>query len=76
MVSDYKLDNAIKYGTQVELATMTASIVLFALWVGFLTTASRKEVFSVVAAYAAVLVVIVRGSGGSPTTTTPTTTPR
>ena len=65
VVSDYKLNNATLYSTQVELAVMTGFIVFFAIWVEFFTAASRKEVFGAVAAYAAVLVVFVGGSGGS-----------
>jgi hypothetical protein len=61
VVSQYKVDKGIR-ATKRELAVMTGFIVLFMLWVRFLTSLSRKEVFGAVAVYAAVLVVFV-GSG-------------
>jgi len=41
---------------------MTGFIVGFALWVQYLTTLTKKEVFGAVAAYATVLVVFVGSS--------------
>ena len=58
VVSKYKTDKGIQ-ATERELAVMTAFIVAFAIWVRFLTSLGRKEVFGAVAAYAAVLVVFV-----------------
>lgn len=62
VVSDYKTKTDVR-SIEIELGVMTAFIVAFALWVAYLTTLSRKEVFGAVAAYAAVLVVFVGGSG-------------
>ncbi|CAN9400552.1 unnamed protein product [Alternaria alternata] len=42
-----------------KLATVTGFVVGFAAWLGFLTTAQRKDVIAATAAYAAVLVVFV-----------------
>ncbi|KAL1642331.1 hypothetical protein SLS61_009717 [Didymella pomorum] len=42
-----------------KLGTVTGFVVAFAAWLGFLTTAQRKDVISATAAYAAVLVVFV-----------------
>jgi hypothetical protein len=42
-----------------KLATVTGFVVAFAGWLGFLTTAQRKDVIAATAAYAAVLVVFV-----------------
>jgi thiol:disulfide interchange protein len=42
-----------------KLATVTGFVVAFAAWLGFLTTAQRKDVIAATAAYAAVLVVFV-----------------
>ncbi|UPX16435.1 uncharacterized protein EKO05_0006834 [Ascochyta rabiei] len=42
-----------------KLATVTGFVVGFAGWLGFLTTAQRKDVIAATAAYAAVLVVFV-----------------
>jgi len=54
--------------TVAKLATVTAFVVTFAGWLGFLTTAQRKDVIAATAAYAAVLVVFV--SQQSPVTVT------
>ncbi|KAI4659173.1 uncharacterized protein J4E78_005597 [Alternaria triticimaculans] len=48
-----------------KLGTVTGFVVAFAGWLGFLTTAQRKDVIAATAAYAAVLVVFV--SQQSPT---------
>jgi hypothetical protein len=45
-----------------KLATVTGFVVAFACWVGFFTSAQRKEVITATAAYAAVLVVFVSGA--------------
>jgi len=42
-----------------KLGTVTGFVVAFAGWLGFLTTAQRKDVIAATAAYAAVLVVFV-----------------
>ncbi|KAJ4291769.1 hypothetical protein N0V90_009664 [Kalmusia sp. IMI 367209] len=42
-----------------KLATVTGFVVAFAGWLGFLTTAQRKDVIAATAAYAAVLVVFI-----------------
>lgn len=42
-----------------KLATVTGFVVAFAGWLGFMTTAQRKDVIAATAAYAAVLVVFV-----------------
>ena len=42
-----------------KLATVTGFVVAFSAWLGFLTTAQRKDVIASTAAYAAVLVVFV-----------------
>ena len=42
-----------------KLGTVTGFVVAFAAWLGFLTTAQRKDVIAATAAYAAVLVVFV-----------------
>ncbi|KAH6664963.1 hypothetical protein B0J14DRAFT_661073 [Halenospora varia] len=42
-----------------KLATVTGFVVGFGIWVGFFTSAGRKEVITATAAYAAVLVVFV-----------------
>jgi len=42
-----------------KLCTVTAFVVAFAGWLGFLTTAQRKDVIAATAAYAAVLVVFI-----------------
>lgn len=42
-----------------ELGWLTGFVVMFALWVGCLMSASRKEVLCAVAVYAAVLIVFV-----------------
>ncbi|KAF2797288.1 hypothetical protein K505DRAFT_372595 [Melanomma pulvis-pyrius CBS 109.77] len=46
-----------------KLATVTGFVVAFATWLGFLTTAQRKDVIAATAAYAAVLVVFVSQQG-------------
>jgi hypothetical protein len=42
-----------------KLIAVTVSVIIFALWVRILTSATRAELFVVVAGYAAVLVVYV-----------------
>lgn len=44
---------------KVRLAVVTGWVVAFALWLSFLTSAKRSDIFSTTAAYAAVLVVFV-----------------
>lgn len=59
-----------------KLATVTSFVVGFACWLGFFTSAGRKEMFSATSAYAAVLVVYVGSTtlpdAGSPSSPTPT----
>jgi hypothetical protein len=61
VVNTYKTETKVKVDKR-ELATLTGFIVGFSLWVGYMTSLSRKEVFGAVAVYTAVLVVFI-GSG-------------
>jgi hypothetical protein len=61
VISHYKEDTGVR-ASKKELGALTGFIVGFALWVGFMTTLPRKEMFGAIAVYAAVLVVFV-GTG-------------